>query len=207
MHLCACTRPRTRTHRPICNTYCFFTATTIRGRASVLRYTYEYIACLVLICCLSLCLHVLCVIFYHSDKRLSFYARRCNGLVYLFVYLFMILLHPLMYEDGFECSYEIVEVNDQLLWIIFRCFCQFFSFKWISCFRFVLFLQATDVSALLNLACAICVAPLSVSHPEHKPAVAVACSHNTGESFWTITSVFPFHRLCAFPFIYIRLIW
>jgi hypothetical protein len=34
-----------RTHRPISNTYCFSTATMIRERASMLRYT--YIACLV----------------------------------------------------------------------------------------------------------------------------------------------------------------
>ena len=34
-----------RTHRQICNTYCFSTATITRERASLLRYT--YIACLV----------------------------------------------------------------------------------------------------------------------------------------------------------------
>jgi hypothetical protein len=34
-----------RTHRPICNTYCFSTATMIRERASVLRYT--YIVCII----------------------------------------------------------------------------------------------------------------------------------------------------------------
>ena len=36
---------RARTHRQICNTYCFSTATMIRERSSVSRYT--YIACLV----------------------------------------------------------------------------------------------------------------------------------------------------------------
>jgi hypothetical protein len=55
MHVCACTRPRARvptrthsqacTHRPICNTYCFSTATMFRERASMLRYA--YIVCLV----------------------------------------------------------------------------------------------------------------------------------------------------------------
>ena len=55
MHVCTRIRPRTRiststhsrahTHRPICNSYCFFTATMISDRASVLRYT--YIACIV----------------------------------------------------------------------------------------------------------------------------------------------------------------
>jgi hypothetical protein len=35
---------RTHAHRQICNTYCFSTATVIRERASLLRYT--YIACL-----------------------------------------------------------------------------------------------------------------------------------------------------------------
>jgi hypothetical protein len=57
MHLCACTRPRalapththarTRTHtdRQTCNIPCFSTATVIRERASLLRYT--YIACLI----------------------------------------------------------------------------------------------------------------------------------------------------------------
>ena len=38
-------RMHTRTHRPISNTYCFSTATMIRERASLLRYT--YIVCLV----------------------------------------------------------------------------------------------------------------------------------------------------------------
>jgi hypothetical protein len=51
MHTRACTRPRVRvsihacTHWQICNTYCFSTATVIRERALVLRYT--FIACLV----------------------------------------------------------------------------------------------------------------------------------------------------------------
>jgi hypothetical protein len=50
MHAHACTRPRAlahaRTHArahsrtQICSAYCFSTATTIRERASVLRYTY-----------------------------------------------------------------------------------------------------------------------------------------------------------------------
>ena len=49
MHLCVCTRLRarlptcthahSRTHRPTINTYFLATITTIRGRASVLRYT------------------------------------------------------------------------------------------------------------------------------------------------------------------------
>jgi hypothetical protein len=48
--LCACTRPRSRvpkctharsrTHRPVRNTYCFSTAKMIRERTSVLGYTY-----------------------------------------------------------------------------------------------------------------------------------------------------------------------
>ena len=38
-------RARTYTHRKICNTYCFSTATTFCERASMLRYT--YIVCLV----------------------------------------------------------------------------------------------------------------------------------------------------------------
>jgi hypothetical protein len=38
------TRSGTRTHTQICNTYCFSTATMIRVRASLVRYT--YIACL-----------------------------------------------------------------------------------------------------------------------------------------------------------------
>jgi hypothetical protein len=50
MHARACTRPRARartfTFRQIYNTYCFSTATIIRERASVLRYT-MYIGCLV----------------------------------------------------------------------------------------------------------------------------------------------------------------
>ena len=62
MHARACTRPRagerkrtlthtrarahTHTHTQICNIYCFFTATMLRERASMLRYT--YIACLVI---------------------------------------------------------------------------------------------------------------------------------------------------------------
>jgi hypothetical protein len=57
MHVCASTCPRVRvtarthasahacTHWPRSNTYCFSTATVIRERASVWRYT--YIACLV----------------------------------------------------------------------------------------------------------------------------------------------------------------
>jgi hypothetical protein len=55
MHICACTRPRARIHicthahactyRPISNTYCFSTATMLRERSSLLRYT--YIACFV----------------------------------------------------------------------------------------------------------------------------------------------------------------
>ena len=61
MHLLACTRLRARlptcaharssmrTHTQICNTYCFSTATTIRYRVSVLRYT--YIACVVSLLC------------------------------------------------------------------------------------------------------------------------------------------------------------
>ena len=46
MHVCSFTRPRARilmqacTFRPITNTYCFSTATMIRERASMLRYTY-----------------------------------------------------------------------------------------------------------------------------------------------------------------------
>ena len=50
MHVRACTRPcaqvPTRTHRPICNAYCFSKATMICERASVLLYTYS--VCLVL---------------------------------------------------------------------------------------------------------------------------------------------------------------
>jgi hypothetical protein len=48
MHVCACTRPRARvptcthaqscTHRPICNTDCFSTATMVSWRASMLRF-------------------------------------------------------------------------------------------------------------------------------------------------------------------------
>jgi hypothetical protein len=34
------THARARTHRPICNTYCFSTATVIREHVSLLRYTY-----------------------------------------------------------------------------------------------------------------------------------------------------------------------
>ena len=34
------THARARTHRQICNSYCFVTATMIRERASMLRYTY-----------------------------------------------------------------------------------------------------------------------------------------------------------------------
>ena len=51
MHAGACTSPRARaharahTHTQICNIYCFSTATIIRARASMLRYT--YIVCLV----------------------------------------------------------------------------------------------------------------------------------------------------------------
>ena len=41
------TYPHARTHRPISNAYCFSTATMIRERASLLRYTRTYIACLV----------------------------------------------------------------------------------------------------------------------------------------------------------------
>jgi hypothetical protein len=37
--------PHARTHRPICNTYCFSTSTVIRERASMLPHT--YVACLV----------------------------------------------------------------------------------------------------------------------------------------------------------------
>ena len=50
LHVCACTRPRARipscthshacTHRPISDTYRFTTATMIRERTSILRYTY-----------------------------------------------------------------------------------------------------------------------------------------------------------------------
>jgi hypothetical protein len=48
IHARACTRPRARanvrkharTYTQICDTYCFYTETVIRGRASVLRYTY-----------------------------------------------------------------------------------------------------------------------------------------------------------------------
>ena len=44
MHVRACTRPHarvpTRTHRPISNSCCFSTATTICESASLLRYTY-----------------------------------------------------------------------------------------------------------------------------------------------------------------------
>ena len=49
MHVRVCSRPHarlpTRTHGPVINTYCFSTATMIRERASVLRYT--NVACLV----------------------------------------------------------------------------------------------------------------------------------------------------------------
>ena len=40
------TRTKARTHTQICNIYCFSTATMIRERASVLRFT--YIVCLVI---------------------------------------------------------------------------------------------------------------------------------------------------------------
>jgi hypothetical protein len=70
MHVCACTRPRaqvptcthartrkhTHTHTPICNTFCFSTA-------SMLRYTCEYIACLVYI-------HV----YFRTTPSYTFYA-------------------------------------------------------------------------------------------------------------------------------------
>ena len=45
-HMHARSHAQACAHRPICNTYCFRTATMISERASVLRYT--YIACLVI---------------------------------------------------------------------------------------------------------------------------------------------------------------
>jgi hypothetical protein len=53
------THTRTRTHTEICNTYCFPRQQWFRECASLLRYTYEYIACLVLPnFCQNLCFHV-----------------------------------------------------------------------------------------------------------------------------------------------------
>jgi hypothetical protein len=48
MHARVCTRLRAHTHTQTNTyTYCFSVASMIRERASMVRYTYEYIACLV----------------------------------------------------------------------------------------------------------------------------------------------------------------
>ena len=46
------TRKHTRSHTEICDTYCFYTATVVSCKRSMLRHM--YIACLVLICIYSL---------------------------------------------------------------------------------------------------------------------------------------------------------
>ena len=66
-------RVPTRTHRQISNSYCFFTATVFRKRASMLRYTYT--ACIVADCFFSF-IHILSLLFPYQFLFISFFTWR-----------------------------------------------------------------------------------------------------------------------------------
>jgi hypothetical protein len=87
------------THRQICNTYCFSTATMIRESASVLRYT--YIACLVKhskYVRMCVCVRVCVYIYTHTTKLYIRKICETERLQILTSY-FITYSHPNLYTN------------------------------------------------------------------------------------------------------------